>query len=130
MSTATTKPARAETPAANEPAPARNFVTPDVNVYETKDRYVLQAELPGVSKEGLEVTVEGNELTLLGHRGRPELKAESIHRESSDADYRRIFEIDPAIDAGKIEAHLDQGLLTVRLPKSERVKLRTVPVGD
>jgi HSP20 family protein len=106
------------------------FVTPGTNVFETKDGYVLEAELPGVSKDGLEVTVDGNELTLVGRRGSDTVKAESLYRESSAADYRRVFELDPSIEASKIEAKIDQGVLTLQLPKSERGKPRTIAVNS
>jgi HSP20 family protein len=109
---------------------ARNYVAPDVNVFETKDGYVLQAEIPGVGRDGLEISVEDNVLTLVAHRQPADGKVEIVHRESSDADYRRIFELDPAIDAAKIDAKVDQGVLTIHLPKSERVKPRKVTISD
>src|SRR3954453_17420576 len=108
----------------------QNFVTPEVNIFETKDGYVLEAEMPGVNKEGLEVTLEGNELTILGRRNRPELNISPLYRESSTADYRRVFELDPAIDTGKVNAQMNQGVLTLHLPKSEKVKPRKVTVSD
>jgi HSP20 family protein len=108
----------------------QNFVSPEVNIFETKDGYILQAEMPGVNKEGLEVTLEGNELTILGRRNRPELNIAPLYRESSTADYRRVFELDPAIDTGKVNAQINQGVLTLQLPKSEKVKPRKVTVSD
>jgi HSP20 family protein len=108
----------------------QNFVAPEVNIFETRDGYVLEAEMAGVAKNGLEITVEGNELTIVGRREKEDLKAEAIYRESSTADYRRVFELDPAIDTAKIDANVEQGLLTIRLPKSERVKPRKVAVND
>ena len=116
------------TPAGQEDT--RNYATPEVNIYETTDGYVLQAEIPGVSKAGLDLNLDGNVLTILGHREKNELKAELLHRESAGADYRRVFELDPAIDTARIEAKVDQGVLTIQLPKSERVKPRKVTVGD
>ena len=113
-----------------ETRPAGYYVTPGINVFETKDGYVLEAEMPGVSKDGVELTVDGNELTLVGHRGTDSLKAESVYRESNTADYRRVFELDLSIDASKIEAKIDQGVLTLQLPKSERGKPRKISVND
>ena len=109
---------------------AQNYVTPGVNIRETAEDYVLQAELPGVNKEGLEITLEGNELTLVGRRQRGELKTPALYRESSTADYRRVFELNPAIDAARIDAKIEQGVLTVRLPKSDRVKPRKITVNE
>lgn len=113
-----------------QPRPVQKFAAPEVNIFETKDGYVLEAEMPGVGKQGLEVTLEGNELTILGHREKVESTAQALYRESANVDYRRVFELDPAIDAAKIDAKIDQGVLTVHLPKSERVKPRKVTVTD
>ena len=107
-----------------------NYVAPDVNIFETKDAYVLEAEIPGVSRAGLEISVEGNELTIIGRREPASLKAELLHRESAAADYRRMFELDPAIDTAKIDAKVNQGVLTIHLPKSEQVKPRKITVSD
>jgi HSP20 family protein len=109
---------------------ACHYVAPDVNVFETKDGYVLQAEIPGVARTALDISVDNNTLTIVGRREKNGLKAELLHRESSDADYRRVFELDPAIDTARIDAKVDQGVLTVNLPKSERVKPRKVTISD
>jgi len=108
---------------------APEFVSPEVNIFETKDGYVLEAEMPGVNKDGLEITLEGNEITITGRRQNQPLNGNSVFRESNSADYRRVFELDPAIDTGKISARTDQGVLTVSLPKSERVKPRKITVN-
>jgi HSP20 family protein len=108
----------------------QRFVSPEVNIFETKDGYVLQAEMPGVNKEGLEITLEDNELTIVGRRNKETVNASPIYRESTNADYRRVFELDPAIDTAKISAKVDQGVLTLTLPKSERVKPRKVTISD
>jgi HSP20 family protein len=109
---------------------AHNYVAPEVNIFETKDGYVLQAEVPGVNRAGLDISLDGNELTIIARRQAEDLKAEVVHRESTNADYRRVFELDPAIDTAKIDARVEQGVLTVHLPKSERVKPRKVTVSD
>lgn len=106
------------------------YTTPDVNIFETKDGYVLEAELPGVNRAGLDITVEDNQLTLVGRRASAEVAGEVLYRESAQADYRRVFELDPAIDAGKITAQIEQGVVTVQLPKSERVKPRKITVNE
>jgi HSP20 family protein len=107
---------------------ASEFVSPEVNIFEANDGYVLEAEMPGVNKEGLELTLEGNEITIVGHRHNEPLSGTALFHESRNADYRRVFELDPAIDTGKIAAHVEQGVLTLTLPKSERVKPRKIAV--
>ena len=104
------------------------FLAPEVNISETSDGYVLEAEMPGVSKEGLEISLEGTEITLVGRRGQAKVPGELLFRESRDVDFRRVFELDLAIDTGKISARMDQGILTLTLPKSEKVKPRKISV--
>jgi HSP20 family protein len=110
--------------------PTRTFeyVSPEVNIFETKDGYVLEAEMPGVNKEGLEITLEGNEITIVGHRQVEPLSGAPLFKESHQADFRRVFELDPAIDTSKVAARMDQGVLKLTLPKSERVKPRKIKV--
>lgn len=112
-----------------KPAPV-NYLIPRVDIVETKDAYRLEAEMPGVNKEGLEVLLDNNELTILGRRTASALEASYLYRESKTADYRRVFELDPAIDSAKIDARMEQGVLTLVLPKSEHVKPRKVVVTE
>lgn len=104
------------------------YVAPNVNIFESRDGYVLQAEMPGVSKDGLEITLEGTEITIVGRRAPETVTGETLFRERHNADYRRVFELDPAIDTAKISAKVEQGVLTVTLPKSEQVKPRKITV--
>jgi HSP20 family protein len=110
------------------PQARAEFVIPVVNIFETKDGYVVEAEMPGVSKDGLEVTLEGNEITIVGHRSPDPTAGQVLFSECANADFRRVFEMDPAIDSSKITAKMDQGVLTLTLPKSERVKPRKIAV--
>ena len=110
--------------------PQRNYVAPNVDITESKEGYSLEAEMPGVSKEGLELLLEGNELTIVGHRQTDEFDGQLLYRESSPTDYHRIFVLDPAIDAGHISAQIEQGILKLTLPKAERVKPRKIKVAD
>ena len=106
----------------------QEYVAPEVNIFETGDGYIVEAEMPGVSKEGLSITVEANELTIEGHRTGEQAEGEPLFQESRHSDYRRVFEIDPAIDTTKVTARIEQGVVTVTLPKSERVKPRKISV--
>jgi len=108
---------------------AEQFITPPASVREIGDGYTLEIEMPGVKKDGLEISVESNELTIIGRRTLPVVEGTLIHRESRAENFRRMFEIDPSIDANKISARIDQGLVTLTLPKAEHVKPRKITVS-
>src|SRR2546421_127813 len=98
-------------------------IMPPVNITARDDEYVLEVEMPGVNRDGLQISVEGNELTILGRRSRDSnSQGETVYRESSDADYRRVFELSSDIDTNKVSAEMHQGILKLHLPKAERVK--------
>ena len=85
--------------------------------------------MPGVNKDGLEISIEKNELSIVGRRSTPTIQGTLVHRESRPHDYRRSFEIDPSIEAGKIAAKMHQGIVTLTLPKAEKVKPRKITVS-
>lgn len=105
------------------------FAAPSASVIENADRYTLQLEMPGVNKEGLEISIENNELTLMGRRSLPSINGTLLHKEMRRENFRRVFEIDPSIDPGKISAKIEQGIVTVALPKAEHVKPRKIAVS-
>jgi HSP20 family protein len=104
------------------------FVAPEVNIYETEKNFVLQAEMPGVNKSGLEVTLEGSTLTFVGRRSEAPVVGTPLYRETRPLNYRRSFELDPSIDTNKIVAEIQQGVLTLTLPKAERVQPRRIEI--
>jgi HSP20 family protein len=105
------------------------FIAPMASVIEENDGYSLWVEMPGVNKEGLELSIENNELTIMGCRSLPTIDGTLIHRESRSENFRRVFELDPSIDANKIGAKMEQGILTVTLPKADHVKPRKIAVS-
>ena len=112
------------------PVEQQNWFTPEVNIFETKDSYVLEGDMPGVNKDGLEITLEANTLTIVGRRNEPDFGANPVYRESRAGHFRRVFELDPAIDTSKISAKMEQGILKLHLPKAEKVKPRKIQVTD
>ncbi len=110
-------------------AQAEQFVAPPASVIETGDGYTLEVEMPGVNKDGLDISVENNELTITGRRSLPIVEGALIHDESRPENFRRTFELDPSIDANKISARIEQGLATLTLPKAEHVKPRKITVS-
>ncbi len=105
------------------------FIAPSASVHESNDGYTLHVEMPGVNKEGLDISVENNELTITGRRSMPNIDGTILHRESRTENFRRSFELDPSIDSGKINAKIDQGVVTLQLPKAEHVKPRKIAVS-
>src|SRR6266571_4182789 len=110
-------------------AQTQQFVVPFASVTEAAEGYALEVEMPGVNKEGLEVSVENNELTIVGRRSLPKVEGALLHHESRPENFRRTFELDPSIDADKISARVEQGLVTLTLPKAECVKPRKIAVS-
>lgn len=107
----------------------QRFVAPPVEISETKQTYTLEADMPGVSKDGLEIRLEGNELTIIGRRNPVTTDGETLYRESTAHDFKRSFELDPTIDRSKISARINGGVLIVDLPKAEEVKPRRIEVA-
>jgi len=102
---------------------------PGMNLWEDNDAAYIEAELPGVSLEALEVLVMGNEVTINGERKIPEQKEAAYHRrERSHGRFTRTLTLPWEIDADKVEAKLQDGVLTLKLPKSETAKPKKVQV--
>ena len=90
---------------------------------------MLEIEMPGVKKDSLEISFENNELAIVGQRSLPPVEGTLVHRESRPENFRRTFELDPSIDANKISAKIDQGVVSLTLPKAEHVKPRKITVS-
>jgi len=111
-------------------APERiRYTSPAVAIYEDADGYTIEAEMPGVTKEGVNVAVHNSELIFTGAKI-ARADGTRLYGESSRADYRRVFDLDPAVEADKITARLEQGLLILRLPKAQDRKPRQIAVTD
>jgi len=103
---------------------------PQFEVDETEGAYGVTVYLPGVSKEGLEITDEDGELRITGKRATklPEGLA-ALHRESSDAAFELLLTHDSAVDTAKIEAELKDGVLRLALAKAESAKPRKIAIN-
>lgn len=103
---------------------------PAYQLTETPEAWSLTTHLPGVTKEGLEVTAEEGAITIRGRRAW--LKPEgwtALYRESYDAPFELTLEHDNTVDAAKIQAELKDGVLRVSLPKAEALKPRKIAVN-
>jgi HSP20 family protein len=103
------------------------YVTPPVDIYEAPEGLVVLADLPGVAREGLDVRVENDILTIRGASGNG-LPGDAIYREFELANYFRQFELSDKVDQTKITAELKHGVLTLKLPKAEEAKPKKIEV--
>jgi HSP20 family protein len=105
---------------------------PPVDIYETDEAFVLKAELPGFSKEDVQIELHGNRLTLRGERKHDtEAKEEQYHRlERAYGRFERVFWLPATVDAEKIKASFTNGVLELRLPKSEAAKPKRIAITE
>ena len=105
---------------------------PSVDIYETeKHDLVLRAELPGMTQQDIEVTVENGNIIIKGEKKfDPEVKEEHYRRiERAYGTFHRSFTLPTTVDAGKVTAEYKNGVLTITLPFKEEAKPRTVNVA-
>lgn len=124
-------PSRSAAPARrNGSAEDERFVVPAYDFKQAGDVYGLEVFVPGVAKNAVEIQIDQGELVITARRRwtAPEGWTE-LFRETTDVDYRLRVDLNDSIDADKINAELDQGVLRVTLPKSEALKPRKIEVG-
>ncbi len=107
------------------------LITPPVDLFESGDAYRIELELPGVSKEAIEVKLDGLVLSVEAKRERAELSdgVQKHRSERSHGRYSRRFKLSNDIRKDQIKVAYDHGLLTVTIPKSEQEKVRTLEVN-
>ena len=104
------------------------YYTPRVDIFETADEVVLLCDMPGVKPEDLDVRFEKGELNLYGKVQKQQAPAHYLEEEYGVGEFYRAFSIATQIDAEKISAEYHDGVLTVHLPKQERVKPKRIAV--
>ena len=109
----------------------RDAWVPPVDVRETDNSYVFAAELPGLTKDDVEITLEDNLLTLSGERELGEKSEdENYHRvERSHGKFSRSFSLPSQVDNSKVAASFQDGVLTIEVPKSEQAKPRKIEIS-
>jgi HSP20 family protein len=103
------------------------YASPAVDIYETADGLVVLADLPGTDKEGVNIEVEDNILTISA-QAKHALQSEPVHVEFELAGYFRQFQIADTVDTSKITAEFSNGVLKLQLPKAERLKPKQIAV--
>jgi len=105
-------------------------IRPAYRIREEASGYTLEAQLPGVAKEQVELTVTGNALRLVARRAKDLPEGWSVlRRESSDRDYALNLNLGESIDRDNIRADVADGLLTLSLPKAQEAQSRSIAVN-
>jgi HSP20 family protein len=102
--------------------------SPPVDVEETDDAYVLEAELPGVKREDVDIEVAGNELAISGEIKEKERKGVLRRRTRRTGRYEYRVSLPDQVEGDKIDADLNDGVLSVRVPKSQRQQRRRIEI--
>ena len=117
--------ARQSTDAQEQPA-----LLPPVDVVEDQTGITLYADVPGVSRENLELHIEGDNLFIEGKIAvEMPMDLEATHVEVPRSRYRRVFTLSREFDAGKLAAELKNGVLRLRIPKAEHAKPKRIEIS-
>lgn len=111
-------------------APGPAGWTPAVDLYETADHYVVTAEVPGMTREDLDIRVHDGRLTIAGERRERTPRCEQYHRvERGHGSFSRTFQLPMAVDSDTVTADLRDGVLTVTCPKAANGSARRIQVS-
>lgn len=115
----------------SEPSELTGNWAPSVDVYENGEGYVIVAELPGLTKDEVQIELKENMLTLRGERKfQDEYKDQTCHRmERAYGQFVRSFSLPAQVEAGKVEARFKDGVLTVTVPKAAAAKPRLITIA-
>jgi HSP20 family molecular chaperone IbpA len=109
--------------------PTRAFI-PSADIYESEDALTVVLEMPGVSRDGIDVTIEDGVLTIEGRIDFSKYDGlQPVYSEYNVGPYRRSFRISSQIEQGRITAKLQDGIITLELPKAEATKPRRIQVS-
>ena len=112
------------------PEDREGFWAPVVDIEEDSDKIVVKAEIPGMTREDIKVSVQGNLLTITGERKHEnEIKNKTFHRiERAYGKFSRMITLPTDVDADKVKATYKDGILNIALPKPESVKPKHIDV--
>ena len=107
----------------------RHCLVPKTDIYETEDRIVIMADIPGVDRNSLDITLDKDILSIDAYNSSSENKDFSVtYSEYVPGDYHRKFRLAAEIDVDKIDAIVADGVLELQLPKAEEAKVKQIPI--
>jgi HSP20 family protein len=113
----------------NWPLPTAARTYPALNIWEDEEAIYVEAELPGLEQDKLEVVVLGSELTIKGELSEQVAEGATLHRkERPEGRFTRVAHLTSEVDASKVHAVLKNGVLTITLPKAEAARPRKITV--
>ncbi len=114
------------------PAIGRGFDLglPKVDLLERKDEFLVRVELPGVDKKDLDISINGNALTIKGERKKEEKEEQGVffHSEITRGRFNRMLQLPAEVDQSGVKAELNDGLLEIHLPRSRRSEAKRITV--
>jgi HSP20 family protein len=116
------------TPARVERTPTRPMFTPNVDILENAEELTLVADMPGVNPDSVDIQYERGELTIRGRVAPRNEQHAFLLNEYGVGDFYRVFQLGEGVDNARISAEIAHGVLTVHLPKVERIKPRKIEV--
>ena len=121
-----------DSPAGNGGSDVFNTWAPALDLYEDKDSLVLRAEIPGIKKEDIDISIHDNVISVSGER-RNEKKYEASQTSREErffGRFTRSLKLPKQVDTSKVKASYKDGVLTVTLPKAEEAKPRQIEIKD
>ena len=107
-----------------------HVIVPPVDIYETENEYVIKADMPGINKESVEITLDNNVLEIIGRIKKDENKAKELkYSEYTMYNFYRTFNVGNDIDSNRVTANMDNGVLTLSLSKREEVKPKRIEIS-
>lgn len=106
---------------------ARGF-QPSADIWEEESGYHIELDVPGMTRDSLQLEIDNNVLTVTGERQRPARAPKQYYAERRCGPYRRTFRLPQGVDVGSIEAQLRAGVLSVTLPKRAEVRPRSIDI--
>lgn len=109
----------------------RDSFVPSIDISETDDKFLITAELPGMKKEDINISLENSRLSISGERSfESEEKGKTFHRvETQYGSFNRSFQLPDNVDEGSIEANYENGLLNITIEKSEDKVKRQIEIS-